>query len=141
MSFNKNACIVRKLYCGNNGKIPKDTATKKYSRKGLPYECLRKGYGIADWDHRKKNLTKASLQQIMYIGPVYEANFKKKQIYSITSLIKKLGGLSAKEKRTIIAAGCKRKNGTMDQKAFNSVVLFLHDRGQKELPSCKIVKE
>ncbi|KKK57936.1 hypothetical protein LCGC14_3049460, partial [marine sediment metagenome] len=120
---------------------PKDTVTKKYSRKGASYECLKKGFGIADWEHRKKNLTKTSLQQIMYIGPVYETNFKKKQIYSITSLIKKLEGLSTKEKRDIISAGCRRKNGSMDQKAFNSIVLFLHGRNLKNLPSCKVVKE
>ena len=54
MTFNKNACIIRKLYCGD-GKIPKDTTVKKYSRKGTSYECLKKGFGIADWEHRKKD--------------------------------------------------------------------------------------
>ncbi len=131
---------MRKLYCGDST-IPKDTATKKYSRKGTRYECLKKGYGTADWEHRKKNLTKTSLQQIIYIGPVYEANFRKKKIYSITSLIKKTENLSVKEKREVIAAGCKRKNGSVDQRAFNAVVLFLHERGVKNLPACKIVKE
>ena len=140
MSFNKTACIVRRMYCGD-GKIPKDTATNKYSRKGSTYECLKKGYGIADWEHRKKDLTKTSLQQIMYVGPVYEANFRKKKIYSITSLVNKTTSMSAKEKRDLIAASCKRKNGAIDQKAFNSIVLFLHQRGLKNLPSCKIVKE
>lgn len=140
MSFNKSACIVRKLHCGN-GKIPKDTATKKYSRKGTAYECLKKGFGIADWEHRKKGLTKTSLQQIMYVGPVYEANFHKKKIYSITSLITKAKAMSEQEKRTLLSAGCKRVNGSIDQKAFNAIVLFLHDRGVKNLPSCKIVKE
>jgi hypothetical protein len=140
MPFNKSACIVRKLYCGD-GTIPKDSASKKYSRKGTSYECLKKGYGTADWEHRKKNLTKTSLQQIMYIGPVYETNFRKKKIYSITSLIKKTENLSVKEKREVIAAGCKRKNGSVDQRAFNTVVLFLHERGVKNLPVCKIVKE
>lgn len=140
MSFNKSACIVRKLYCGDNG-IPKDTATKKYSRKGTSYECMRKGYGTADWEHRKKGLSKTSLQQIMYVGPVYEANFRKQKIYSIKSLINKTAGLSTKEKREIISAGCRRKNGAIDQKAFNAVVLFLHEQGLKDLPACKIVKE
>jgi len=131
---------VRKLYCGD-GKIPKDTTSKKYSRKGTSYECLKKGYGIADWEHRKKALSKTSLQQIMYVGPTYEANFKRRKIYSITSLIKKTQNLSVTEKRELISSGCKRKNGAIDQKAFNSVVLFLHERGMKDLPSCKIVKE
>lgn len=140
MSFNKSACVIRKMYCGN-GKIPKDTATKKYSRRGTSYECLKKGYGIANWEHRKKNLSKTSLQQIMYIGPAYEANFKRQKIYSITSLLSKLKEKTATEKRKIISNGCKRKNGSVDQKAFNSVVLFLHEKGVKGLPSCKITKE
>ena len=140
MSFNKSNCVIRKTYCGN-GKVPKDTATKKYSRKGTPYGCLKKGIGVANWEHRKKSLSKTSLQQIPYVGPVFEANFKKKQIYSITSLVNKLQGLSAKEKRGVVVAACKRKNGSLDQRAFNGVVLFLHGRGVKNLPSCKIVKE
>ncbi len=140
MSFNKNACIVRKLYCGDS-KLPSDTATKKYSRKGSSYECLKKGYGIADWEHRGKKLSKTSLMQIIYIGPVYQANFKKKQIYSTTSLIKKVIGLSAAEKRDLIGTACTKKSGVIDQRAFNAVVLFLHERGVKELPRCKIVKE
>ena len=140
MSFNKSNCIIRKTYCGD-GKVPKDTATKKYSRKGTGHECLKKGFGIADWEHRNKSLTKTSLQQIIYIGPAFETNFKKKKIYSITSLVNKLQGLTTKDKRELIASACKRKNGSLDQRAFNSVVLFLHERGVKNLPSCKIVKE
>ena len=140
MSFNKSNCIIRKTYCGDS-KVPKDTATQKYSRKGTRHECLKKGFGIADWKHRNKTLSKTSLQQIIYIGPIFETNFKKKKIYSITSLMNKLQGLSTKDKRELIASVCKRKNGGLDQRAFNSVILFLHERGVKNLPSCKIVKE
>ena len=140
MSFNKSNCIIRKIYCGN-GKLPKDTASKKYSRRGAAYECLQRGFGVADWQHRKTNMSKTSLQQIPYIGPVFEANFKRNQIYSITSLINKLDKLSATEKRKIITACCKRKNGSTDQRAFNGIVLFLYEHKMKNLPSCKIVKE
>jgi hypothetical protein len=140
MSFNKGNCIIRKIYCGN-GKLPTDTADKKYSRKGTAHECLQRGFGVADWQHRKKNLSKTSIQQIPYIGPVLEANFKRKQIYSITSLINKLQKLSATDKRKVIATCCKRKNGSIDQRAFNEVILFLHRQKVKNLPSCKIVKE
>ena len=140
MSFNKNNCIIRKAYCGD-GKLPKDTNTKKYSRRGTAYECLKKGYGIADWEHRKKSLSKTSLQQIPYIGPVFEENFKKRKIYSTTSLVSRLSTLPVEEKRKIILAACKRKNGSTDQRAFNSIVLFLHEQKIKNLPSCKIVNE
>ena len=140
MSFNKNKCIIRKLYCGN-GKIPKDTSDKKYSRKGSSYECLKKGFGIADWNHRKKNLSKTSLQQIPYIGPVYENNFKKNKIYSLTSLISKLKNLNLINKKEIITKCCTKSNGGIDQKAINSILLYLHSHGVKNLPSCKIVNE
>lgn len=133
-------CIIRKIYCGD-GKIPKDTRKKKYSRKGTSYECLQRGYGIADWEHRKKNLSKTSLQQIIYVGPSYEARFKRKHIYSITSLLKVLQNLSASEKKDIIEYACTKKNGSIDQKAVNSVIVFLHDRGIKSLPRCKITRE
>ena len=136
MTFNKKACVIRKMYCGTQSTVPKN-----YSRKGTPYECLKKGFGIADWEHRKKNLPKLSLQQIMYIGPVYEKNFKKQKIYSITGLLKKVAGITAKEKKTIIVKGCMRSSGAVDQKAFNSIVLFLHDHGVTNLPSCKLVSE
>ena len=140
MTFNKNACVIRKLYCGD-GKLPKDTTTKKYSRKGTSYECLKKGFGIADWEHRKKDLPKTSLQQILYIGPTYEANFRRKKIYSTKSLVEKTRGLIVKDKRDLISSACSKKGGTVDYKAFNSVVLFLHDQGLKDLPGCRMVKE
>ena len=140
MVFNKSACLVRKVYCGN-GKVPPDTATVKYSRKGTQYECLRKGYGIADWEHRNKSLSKNSLQRIMYIGPKYEENFKKLKIYSTKSLVTKTAGLTKEEKKALVAKGCRRENGSVDQRAFNAVILFLYNQGQQELPSCKIVKE
>lgn len=140
MTFKKSDCVIRKLYCGD-GLIPKNTSTTKYSRRGTSHECLKKGFGIGSWDQRKKDLSKNNLQQIIYIGPVYESNFKRAGVKTIPDLLKKCKAMTAAEKKKLITRGCKRKNGTVDQKAFNSVVLFLHDHGQKRLPSCRIVKE
>jgi hypothetical protein len=140
MVFNKSACIIRKAYCGN-GAVPKDTKTKKYSRKGTAYECLRKGYGIADWEHRKKSLAANSLQQIMYIGPVLEGNFIKKGIRTTTSLISRARKLSVAAKKSLLTACCKRSNGSVDQRAVNSVLLYLYDHKVGNLPECKIFKE
>ena len=140
MAFQKSRCVIRKLNCGN-GKKPTDTAAKKYSRKGTQYECLKKGYGVADWAHRKKGLSKFSLQQIPYIGDVLEANFKRKKIYSIKSLTTKMRPLSAADKKKMLLQACKRKNNSVDYRALNSVLLFLHGRGVKTLPNCKVVSE
>jgi hypothetical protein len=140
MVFNKSNCIIRKIYCGN-GNLPKDTSTKKYSRKGSNYECLQRGYGIADWEHRKKNLPEKSLQQIPYIGQTYEANFKKHKISSIDSLFNKIEVLSAEQKKELLLKICRKSTNAIDYKAFNSVILFLHERRVKNLPNCKIVIE
>jgi len=124
------------MYCGDKKHVPSG-----YSRKGSSYECLQRGFGIADWTHRKKAISKNSLQQIPYVGPVYEANFKGLGITGITKLISILKSLSKNDKNKLIKKGCTRKNGGIDQKAVNSILMFLHDRGMTNLPNCKIVSE
>ena len=140
MVFDKSACVIRKMYCGD-GKLPRNTHTKKYSRIGTRSECLKKGFGVATWEHRKKKLSRDSLQQIMYIGPVHEENFKKRGISSIKTLLSKLKNMTMSEKEKLINKSCKKNNGTIDQRAVNAVLLFLNDNGIKNLPPCKIVKE
>lgn len=133
-------CIVRSLYCGN-GKIPKDTKDKKYSRKGTRHECLKRGFGAALKTEMLKTISKTSLQRIKYIGPVYEQNFKKNKIYSTLTLIKKFVPLSKSEKKNLLAKICSRSNGSIDYRAFNSVILYLYDHNIKNLPGCVLVKE
>ena len=140
MSFQRSRCIIRQIYCGN-GKVPKDTRQKKYSRKGTQYECLKKGFGAGNWACLNKNLSPTSLKQIKYIGPVFETNFKKKRIYSTKSLVNKMKTLSAVQKRELLKAVCKRKSGGIDYRAVNSVILYLHSQKVGSLPSCRIVKE
>jgi len=140
MSFNKSKCIIRKSYCGN-GDLPQDTATKKYSRIGTINECLKKGFGIAQAEFNKKNISENSLQNIMYIGPTYEKNFKKNKINTLTGLIKKMTDFSVIEKRDFLYNSCKKSNNTIDYKAVNSVILYLHANKVKKLPSCKIISE
>lgn len=140
MAFSRDRCVIRKIYCGD-GRKPADTRDKKYSRVGTRHECMKRGFGVADWEHRKKGLSAMSLQQIPYIGPKYEANFKRARVYTIKSLLSRVKGMSAADKKKLIDRGCKRAGGSIDQKAFNSVVLFLDDRGIKNLPTCSVVKE
>ena len=139
--FNRSNCIIRKMYCGSKKTVPSG-----YSRKGTSYECLKKGFGISDWQHRKKSLSKNSLQQITYIGPVYEENFKKLGITTIPKLVSTLKTLSKQEKAKILKKACSKKypdskTRVVDQKAVNSVIIFLHDRGMTGLPNCVIVYE
>ena len=135
------ACIIRKIYCGSKKRLPADTASQKYSRKGTAYECMQRGFGVADWAHKKAALPKNSLQQIPYIGPVYESAFKRKKIGTIPALIKRCESLSAAEKKVLLSSCVTRANDSIDQRALNSVIYFLHTHGVTQLPRCKIVKE
>lgn|ERR1700719_177496 len=133
-------CIVRSIYCGN-GKIPKDTVTKKYGRKGTRHECLQRGFGAALKTEALKSLPTTSLQRIKYIGPVFEKNFKKLKIATTTSLIKKMSLLTPPAKKKLLLMVVTRNNKTVDYRAFNSVILFLHDHSVKKLPKCVLVRE
>ena len=135
MPFKKNDCIIRKTYCGT-GKLPQD-----HYRKGTPNECLRKGYGAADWNTKKKNQSPNSLQQIHYIGGTFDARFKRFKIYTQKSLLTRMQSLSAPEKRILLKKVLVKKDGVVDQRAFNSVVLFLHSHKIKNLPSCSVYYE
>lgn len=134
-------CVIRTIYCGNSKKIPKDTPSKKYSRKGSNLECMKKGFGASYYSQKLANVSPNSLLHIKYVGETYISNFRKYGIRTISSLINKLKNLSASNKRKIIFKAVTKKNGVIDQRAFNSIILFLHKQGLKNLPVCKIFKE
>lgn len=136
--FKREDCIIRTAYCGN-GAIPRDTLTKKYSRAGTREECLKKGIGVGSAQERTKNLPANSLQQIMYIGPAYEANFISHRIRNLTQL--KTVIARQNNKRQFIERCCTKKTGGIDQRAVNSVLMYLHDAGVRDLPSCKVIRE
>ena len=140
MTFSRSKCVIRKIYCGD-GPLPQSTATVKYSRKGTTSECLRRGFGAAAWAQKKGSLSRNNLQQISYIGPVYEKNFKKLKITTILKLLQEMAGKTAEQKKDIIIKACTRKNKTVDHRAVNSVILYLHDHNISDLPNCRIVKE
>lgn len=140
MTFSRSRCIIRKVYCGD-GRLPADERERKWSRKGSRAECLRRGFGAAQWAEKKKGLSRNNLQQISYIGPVYEKNFKKLGIRTIPKLMEVMATKSAIEKRDLLKTGCTRANDTVDHRAINSIILYLHDRNISNLPNCRIIKE
>ena len=101
MTFSRSKCVIRKIYCGE-GRPPADTYDVKYSRKGSRAECLKRGFGAAMWAQKKKDLSRNSLQQISYIGPVYEKNFKRLKLGTIPKLIDELSNKTAAQKKDII---------------------------------------
>ena len=140
MVFRKSDCVIRKIYCGDKN-VPADTATKKYSRAGSRQECLQRGFGIADAQNRLKRLRPNSLQNIVYIGDTYDQNFRKKGIRTLAGLQTKMKSLGANQKLDFLRKILIKKNKVVDQKAINSVIMWLHSKGVGNLPGCKIVKE
>jgi len=135
MAFDRKKCIIKTVYCGN-GKLNKD----KYTKKGSNYECLRQGIGAGVYSERKKDLPENSLQQIKYVGPVFEANFKKKRINNKSGLLRKMDSLTALEKKKLLTSVFTRSNGCVDYRGYNSVLLFLHDSRVTRLPVCEKIK-
>lgn len=135
MPFDRKKCIYKPVYCGT-----KKLDTTKYSKKGTGYECLKQGFGVADWTNRKKGLSETSLQQIKYVGPVFEENFKKKRIYSLRSLLTKMDSMTASEKKKLLKEVFTRSNGCVDYRGYNSVLLYLDDKRVTRLPKCETVK-
>jgi hypothetical protein len=137
-------CVIRKLYCGDEKTIPRDTQRVKYSRMGSRTECLKKGFGMAVALNNKKSAPPSSLQNINYIGPVYEANFIKKRIKTIQSLVNKAQTMTKPDLLQLLNTACTKKDNRIDHRAVNSIILFLHDNAgipAKKLPSCKIIIE
>jgi len=135
MPFDRKKCIFKGVYCGT-----KQLDRTKYTRKGTGYECLKQGFGAGEYSNRKKSLPENSLQLIKYVGPVFETNFKKKRIGSTTSLINKMRGMSAVEKRNVLKSVFTRSNGCVDYRGYNSLLLFLDSAGVSRLPKCEQLK-
>jgi len=137
-NFNREDCIIRTAYCGE-GAVPRDTLSKKYSRAGTRGECLQKGIGVGLAQERTKNIPANSLQKIMYIGPVYEEKFKTQKVRNLTQLKSVIA--TKENKRQFIERCCTRKTGTVDQRAVNAVLMYLHDSGVRDLPRCRVIRE
>jgi len=75
--FDLSECAIPTVWCGR-GNPPKRRAgdDKYYYKTGDRYECMQKGFGAGMHTERKKNLPENSLQQIKYVGDVYEKKFK-----------------------------------------------------------------
>lgn len=143
MSFDRRKCAIPTVYCGN-GDIPKRdyNSDTYYFKKGTPYECLRVGYGVGSAIERKKTLTNNSLQQIKYVGDVYENNFKGHNINNMGDLINYAKKYSKTDFaiENLLKNVFTKSNNTLDKKAYNSTLLFLYGKDSLlKLPSCKVI--
>lgn len=137
MSFDIDKCAIPKIWCGK-GAPPRRKAgdLKYYHKTGSRYDCVKVGYGAGKYGERKKHLPSQSLQQISYIGEVYEKNFKKIGITSTTDLIREVSTRSSREIDGLLKRVFTKKGNILDKRAYNSTLVFLYQHGIGHLPSC-----
>jgi len=150
MAFDRERCRIPTVYCGDDESDDDDVSTRyprnatgnrKYVRKGSRNECMRKGFGAGAANERKKGLPDWSLRNIEYIGEKHEKRFfGRAGIGDIDDLIDEFRAMTAEEKDTILRKVLKNSVGVVDGRAYNSILLFLDDRGVKRLPLCKALK-
>lgn len=148
--FKPSECSIPTVYCGNKKTIPKksitDTSNTHYIRKGTAFECMSKGFGAGIHTERAKKLPKNSLQRIKYVGDVFEANFKAKNIHNTDMLVlfaKTLtkSGLKGFLEGVFGKKGKKKTDTVIDMRAYNSTLMFLYNNGvSQNLPQCSLIK-
>jgi len=136
--FNINKCLIPTIYCGKGSykSVSPSNNYSKYIKKGSPSECIKKGIGAGIYIEKKKNLTKNSLQNIPYIGPVFEKNFKSHKITTLSKLEEYIEDSSISKIKKMLTDVCTKSNGQIDPKAYNSVILYLYYKGHRDLPVC-----
>jgi len=137
--FNRGRCSIPTVYCGDKDQIPTTGPSRDthYSRRGTARECLSKGFGAGMITEKLKNLTLNSLQRIKYIGDKYEQKFVDVGITNTDRLVTEMRRLNAENINRVLCEILRRKNGVVDKRAFNSVLLFLDDNGVNNLPECE----
>lgn len=134
-------CAIPTIYCGDAKKIPsyKRGDDKRYTRRGSPQECLSKGFGAGMITERLKSLPDTTLQQIKYVGDVYDKNFGKMGIKTVDGLVLYVEKHSQKQNDQMLKKVLTKKGGSLDLRAYNSVLLFLHRGGSIKLPKCQVI--
>ena len=137
MSFDITECAIPVLWCGN-GAIPttKRGSKKRYYKKGTAHECMKVGFGAGMNKERKKNLPPTSLQQIKYVGEVFEDNFRRSKINNLPALRKWVNGKSAESIKSLLTKVFTTKKGSIDKRAYNSTLMYLNKQTNATLPRC-----
>lgn len=136
--FDTELCVIPTVYCGSKSSLPsyKRGDRTKYTRKGTPKECLSKGIGAGVYQELRNNISENSLLHIYYIGKVHNKNFEKHGIKTKSQLISYVRPKSKTAIEKFLIKVLTKSNGTLDLRAYNSVLLFLHDSKVKGLPKC-----
>jgi len=138
--FNPLQCLIPTVYCGNKDIPPKYKTGDKniFKRKGTSRECFTKGFGAGMYSNKLKNTPGGSLKTIPYIGERYESNFKEytPRINNTDDLMKFCKTKTIDHIYKMLRKVLLKKNNIVDEKAYNSVLMYLYDSGIKKLPVC-----
>lgn len=136
-AFDTDLCSIPRVYCGDRDVVPERVRGNDfyYTRKGTPKECLMVGFGGGMMSERGKTLPQASLQKIKYVGEKYEDKFKSHGIQNIKDLTE-YANWNSNKFNELLSEVLVKKNGVLDKKARNSVLLHLHRAGANNLPGC-----
>ena len=132
--FNPKICAIPKVWCGRRNQ-KRNTNESRYTRKGKSYECLQQGIGAGIYQERKARLNTNSLQHIRYITPSYESELGRRNLRTLNQLV----GFARRypiQLDDILHAALRRRDGTLDLRAYNSVLLYLYNQGITNLPAC-----
>lgn len=132
--FNVHDCAIPEIWCGKGP--PKKRGSKWYYKTGSRYDCLKKGFGAGSAKERRKNLPENSLQQIRYVGDVYERRFKQSRVATLDQLIREAQSRSKSNLQTFLKRIFTRRKGGLDKRAYNYTILFLYRHGIGHVPSC-----
>lgn len=135
------SCKIPEIYCGEQNPMPKSgDAYSYYTRKGTGPECLKKGIGAGIYLEKKKNLSPVSVQNIKYVGEKFEANFAAKGIKTLNQLVNYVSGKSESQIKKFLKDVCTQANGSVNKRAYNSIIIYLSMNGHYNLPKCHTLK-
>jgi hypothetical protein len=134
--FNPRRCYAKSVWCGT-GPVPSEVRNNTiYQRQGSPYECLKKGVGTGVYEERRKGLVGTSLLKMKYVTEAHEQNFIEKHILTQQDLVRFASLCKISKLRKFLGRCLVDKIGRLDERAYNSVVLFLYLAGVSPLPEC-----
>lgn len=138
----KGRCLIPTVWCGESDSLPPPSYQNnvRYTRLGGRYECLKKGIGVGTVI--SKSYPAGSLQNIKYIGEKHEASFFKHKIKTTSQLISKVNTSTSSQNKKLLENVLTKSDGNVDYKAYNSVIVFLFERGipEKLLPLCYVIR-
>jgi len=139
--FKLEKCAIPTVWCGESDTVPKSKDPLiKYKRAGTRDECLKKGFGAGSNQARLKTLPRNSLQRIKYLGEIHESRFIEKGIKNTDVLLKEMSGRSTTSIAAFLKSVLTKKDKKVDIRTYNCVLVFLHQNGISNLPSCVTIK-